>query len=174
MIYAWWERNRTWAPYPLTVLLIGLFFTGRWTVKAFVELFRLVSGGDTAVMSAAGWVFYMIPFALVWTVILTSGRAKNCLVILVFLTPVTLSMFPGDTNYWLAEAVSGPGGNAFVVGMRNGALAGIITSFTVPFVLANDRLRDHFGLRTLGWMLVAPVGALLASTLVAAVILAAS
>jgi hypothetical protein len=174
MIYAWWERNRTWAPYPLTVLLIGLFFTGRWTVMAYVELFRLIGGGATAVMAAGGWLLYIAPFALLWAVIVTTGRAKNCLVALLLLTPVTLSVFPGDTNHWLGEAVSGPGGNAFVVGMRNGALAGIVTSFTVPFVLANDRLRNHFGERTLGWMLAAPIGALLIATLFAAITLAAS
>ncbi|GIE79234.1 hypothetical protein Aph02nite_51840 [Actinoplanes philippinensis] len=171
---AWWERNRTWAPYPLTALMIGLFFTGRWAVMAYVELFRLLSGGATTVMAIAGWMLYIVPFTLLWTVILTSGRAKNCLAFLLLLVPITLSVYPGGTNYWLGEAVSGPGGNAFVVGMRNGLLGGVVTSFTVPFVLASERLRDHFGVRTLGWMLAAPIGTFLIATLAAAITLAAS
>ncbi|MEU8664357.1 hypothetical protein [Actinoplanes philippinensis] len=118
---AWWERNRTWAPYPLTVLMIGLFLTGRWAVMAYVELIRLLSGGTTTVM-----------------------------------------------------AVSGPGGNAFVAGMRNGLPGGVVTSFTAPFVLASERLRDHFGVRTLGWMPAAPLGTFLIATLAAAITLAAS
>jgi hypothetical protein len=175
---AWWKRNRTWATYVLIVLLIGLFFTGRYAVEAYVKLFRLISDGNPTVMAIAGWVLYLAPFVLLWAVVLMADRASAktpatlCLGLLLLLAPINLGIFPGGVNSWLAEAIDGPGGGAFVAGLRNGGLAGIVPSLLVPFVLFNEKLRDHFGSRTLAYMLIAPVGTFAVATLVAAITLA--
>ncbi|MFC4065510.1 hypothetical protein [Actinoplanes subglobosus] len=175
---AWWERNRTWATFLLIALMIGLFFTGRFAATGYVEMFRLVSDGAPTVMAIAGWLLYIAPFGLLWAVVVMAERASAktpatlCLALLLLLAPIDLSLFPGGVNSWLGETVSGPGGGAFVTGMRNGCLAGVVASVTIPFVLFNETLRNHFGGRTLAYMLIAPIGTFVAATLVAAITLA--
>ncbi|GAA4923069.1 hypothetical protein [Actinoplanes utahensis] len=173
----WWERNRKWATFALIALLIGLFAAGKFTVAAYAGLARLVSGGHTGVMAVSGWLLFLAPFVLVWLIVLfttqSSARKRTavCIGMLFLLVPSILPVYPGDTNHWLADAVSGPGGSAVVTGMRNGFLAGLAPSLVAPFVLFNDALKESLGERVRLIALAVPVMAFVIATLIAAVVL---
>lgn len=173
-----WDRHRWWALTLIVTLLIGLFLTAGYTVEAVVIVSRWITGGHLGAMAVIGWVFYFAPFGLLWAVLLLAERSSTnsvatlCLGLLLLLAPIVLACFPGGYNETLAEAVSGPGGGAFVAGARNGGLGGIVPSVLVPFVLFSEGLRAQFGDRTLRLMMIAPVLVFLIATMIAAVVLA--
>ena len=168
---AWWERNRRWAAIVLIVALIGLFATGKFTVEAYAGLVRLISGAHSTAMAAGGWLLYFTPFVLVWLVVIFTGRSGGrtrtavCIGLLFLLVPSILPVYPGEENHWLADAVSGPGGSAFITGMRNGFLGGLVPSLVAPFLLFNDALEKTLGTSMVRIVLAVPATAFAVATL---------
>ncbi|GAA1601703.1 hypothetical protein [Actinoplanes couchii] len=167
-----WKQYRWWSVALIVTLLIGLFLVGGYTVEALVIAARWATGGHLGAMAVIGWLFWFAPFGLLWAVLLRGPDSVVCLGLLILLTPATLACFPGGYNETLAEAITGPGGAAFVAGARNGALGGLIPTVVVPFVVFNESLRARFDDRTLRLMMVAPVATVLIATMIAAVVLA--
>ncbi|HWS37945.1 MAG TPA: hypothetical protein VN408_35085 [Actinoplanes sp.] len=168
-----WERHRWWAVALVVSLMLGLFLTAGYSVEALVIVSRWATGGHLGAMAVIGWLCYFAPFGLLWVVLLRPERGGSlALFLLILLTPVTVACFPGGYNETLAEAVTGPGGAAFVAGARNGGLGGLLPSVLVPFVVFNENLRTRFGDRALRLMMIAPVVTVLIATMTAAVVLA--
>ncbi len=173
-----WRRPRKWVMIPFIILVIAAFFAAGLIVEQAVALSRLLTGGQLTGMAIAGWIFYFIPFALLWAVALFIERKAGtnltavCLALLILLVPIVAHTFPAGYNETLADAITGPGGGAFVAGARNAVLGGLIPTVLVPFVLFNENLRVRFDDRTLRLMMIAPVVAVLTATLIAAVVLA--
>lgn len=160
------------------VLAVGLFLTGGYAVEAVVGTARSATGGALTAMAVSGWVFSLIPFALFWAGILLKNQARTkkaavlCFGLAVLLVPGYASCWPGAYNSTLAEAVSGPGGGAFVAGLRNGLLAGCLGSVGAPVVIFNEKLRARFGDLLLRRMVVVSTVTLFVLTLAAAIALA--
>jgi hypothetical protein len=128
-----------------SVAYLLLFAVRETTARAWVGGARGLTGGDPQGMAVAGWVVIFTVFGLAWAVVLLWKRVHRGWLyaigaVAVALSPTALALFP-LADFPIVHLISGPGGGAFVHGMRWAAPAGIIPILVVPFALAKDAPR---------------------------------
>jgi hypothetical protein len=116
-----------------------LFAVRETTARAWVDGARLLTGGQPAGMAVAGWLTIFAVFGLIWAVVLLRKRVHRAWlytlgVAAVALSPTAVALFPLE-GYRIVHLISGPGGSAFVHGMRWAAPAGFVPALVVPFAL---------------------------------------
>ncbi|MEU4621596.1 hypothetical protein AB0G04_16680 [Actinoplanes sp. NPDC023801] len=119
------------------------------SARGWVDGARSLTGGQRWGMAIAGWLIVFVAFGLAWALLLLRKRVPRwglwaVAVVIAALAPTVQALFPYEDHY-IVHLISGPGGAAFVTGMRWAAAAAIIPFLVVPFVLLNDKLKDRFG-----------------------------
>lgn len=172
------DTLRGWAGVLAMFGIAVLFYTSDHVAGAYVDLARWITGGQPWGMAISGWLILFAPFAVIGALALIWPREAGkkwrypLLGLLGALTPVALSLVPVGEGFDLAYLVSGTGGTDFIIGLRNGGLAGIVPLVVVPFVVRVKRIREAIGTENLWITPGLPVAAWALMTLVAAVALA--
>ncbi|GIE28769.1 hypothetical protein Ait01nite_018140 [Actinoplanes italicus] len=126
-----------------------LFAYQESSARGWVDGMRALTGGRSWAMTIAGWLTIIAIFGLAWALILLRKRIhRNWLwaigVVIAALLPTVLALIPYQGHY-IVHLISGPGGGAFVTGMRWASAAGFIPFVVVPFVVLNENLKRRFG-----------------------------
>ncbi|MFC7534815.1 hypothetical protein [Actinoplanes sp. GCM10030250] len=144
------ERIRNVYGYALVLVMIALFFVADAVNGAYVDLARGITGGQPQGMAIAGWLFFFAPFGALWGLVFRDQKLETPLgyvlgTAVVLLVPLVLNFMPTSENTSLAEIVSGPGGTDLILGLRNGALAGIVPLVVAPIAAFSDRAQTAAG-----------------------------
>jgi hypothetical protein len=172
------DRVREWSRWLLGFAWFGLFFAGDHIAGWYVDLIRLITFGSPWGMAIGGWLIYFAPFAALGVFALlkekkVAERWQHVLIgFVTLMVPFLLHLMPATEDWDLVDIVSGAGGSDFIIGLRNGGLAGIVPLVVVPFIVAGKRLRERLGAENLLNMLVVWVAAFAGATLIAAITLA--
>jgi hypothetical protein len=149
-----------------------LFAVQEDMARGWVDSMRSLTGGQRWAMAIAGWLTIFTVFGLIWALLLLRKRIhRNWLwaigVVAAALSPTVLALIPYQGHY-IVHLVSGPGGGAFVTGMRWATAAGFIPFLVVPFVVLNEKLKVRFGAEELRGKTTVLVVLFLVITLIAA------
>ncbi|MEV6299397.1 hypothetical protein AB0M02_08335 [Actinoplanes sp. NPDC051861] len=129
------------------LLLAGGFAALIWFAGAIISgyagLARAVTGGEPWGMAIAGWLLVFAPFGVVLALAMMGSERLETKpawalgVLLAALVPLAVYATPYPERLDLAHLVGGPGGAGFIAGLRNGALAGVVS-----LLVAGDIGRD--------------------------------
>ncbi|BEL09885.1 hypothetical protein Q0Z83_080760 [Actinoplanes sichuanensis] len=122
-----------------------LFAVRETTARGWVDGARSLTGGDARGMAIAGWVTIFAAFGLAWALMLMRKRVhRGWLYAIgaaaVAVSPTALTLFPME-GFPIVHLISGPGGGAFVHGMRLAAPAVLVTLLLAPFALVKEEAR---------------------------------
>ncbi|MEU4158875.1 hypothetical protein [Actinoplanes sp. NPDC026670] len=146
-----------------SVAYLLLFAVRETTARAWVDGARSLTGGGPRGMAIAGWVIIFAAFGLVWALMLLRKRVHRGWLyaigaVAVAVSPTALALFPME-GLPIVHLISGPGGGAFVHGMRLAAPAGIVAVLLTPFALAKDTARAPVTMITVACVLLTLVAA---------------
>jgi hypothetical protein len=149
-----------------------LFAVQEDMARGWVDGSRSLTGGHRWAMAIIGWLTVFTIFGLIWAILLLRKRLHHNWLwaigaVAAAMSPTVLALIPYQGHY-IVHLISGPGGGAFVTGMRWATAAGFIPFLVVPFVVLNEKLKDRFGKEELRGKTTVLVVLFVVTTLIAA------